>query len=266
MSPWADLQERFAGALRCPEQPPPAGCTGPDGLPDAKRFDVYRNNVLAGLIDALAQSYPAVRRLLGAECFEETARRFVAGHLPRSPVLLEYGQEFAAFLDRFEPLAAWAYLPDVARIERAWLEAYHAADAPPLDPGAFARIPADRAADVCLTLHPSVRLVRSRFAALTIWQLNVTDGPVTGPETIALDASAQDALLARAEAEVEVIALAPGAAEFIAALASGRTLGDATECARNAHELFDLTEHLTALLGGGWITAAHLRRRRTRGP
>ena len=265
MSPWADLQAQFAQALRFPAREPPIGCIGPDGLRDTQRFTVYRNNVFAGLIEALAQSYPAVRRLLGAECFEETARRYAIVHLPRSPVLLEYGEGFARFLERFAPLRALAYLPDVARIERAWLEAYHAAEAPRLDPAALARIPAGRAADVCLTLHPSVRLVRSRCAALTIWRLNVTGGsePEAGP--VALEARGEDALLARPEADVEVIALAPGAAEFLVSLAAGRTLGDATERAQAVHPAFDLTEHLTALLGGGWVTAAHVKRRRTRG-
>lgn len=265
MSPWADLQAQIAQALRFPAQEPPAGCIGPDGHPDTQRFTVYRNNVLAGLIDALVQSYPVVQRLLGVECFEETARRYAIEHLPRSPVLLEYGDGFADFLERFEPLQALDYLPDVARIERAWLEAYHAAEAPALEPAALARLPADRAADLCVTLHPSVRLVRSRCAALTIWRMNVAKGCETAPEPIALEVRHEDALLARPGAEVEVIALAPGAAEFLAALGAGRTLTDATERALATDPAFDLTEHLTALLGGGWVTAAHLKRRRTRG-
>ncbi|MGC8519032.1 MAG: DNA-binding domain-containing protein [Steroidobacteraceae bacterium] len=262
MLPWADLQEQFAAALRDPQRAPPAGCIGPDGACDTKRFAVYRNNVFAGLIDALAQSYPVVRGLLGAECFEETARRYARQHLPRSPVLLEYGEHFPLFLEQLEPLAALAYLGDVARIERAWLEAYHAPEAPALDPGALARIPAHRAADLCFRLHPSVRLVRSRHAAVTIWRLNVAEDPGAG---LPPDAIPESALLARPAAEVEVIGLTPGAAEFLTALAAGRVLGEACERARSVQDTFNLTEHCTALLGGGWVTAAHLKRRRTRG-
>ena len=262
MLAWADLQEQFAAALRDPERAPPAGCIGPDGARDPKRFAVYRNNVFAGLIDALAESYPAVRRLLGVECFEETARRYAAQHLPRSPVLLEYGEQFPQFLEQLAPLAALPYLADVARIERAWLEAYHAPEAPALDPGALAGIPAHRAADLCFTLHPSVRLVRSRGAAVTIWRLNVAPPPWA---SLPPDPIAESALLARPAAEVEVVCLTPGAAEFLAALAGGLTLGEASERARSVHDTFHLTEHCTALLGGGWVTAAHLRRRRTRG-
>ncbi len=262
MLPWAELQEQLAAALRDPERAPPAECIGPDGARATKRFAVYRNNVFAGLIDALAESYPAVHRLLGVECFEETARRYVSQHLPRSPVLLEYGERFSEFLEQLEPLAALPYLADVARIERAWLEAYHAPEAPALDPGALAGIPAHRAADLCFTLHPSVRLVRSRSAAVTIWGLNVAPPPWA---SLPPDPIAESALLARPAAEVEVVCLTPGAAEFLAALAGGLTLGEASERARSVHDTFHLTEHCTALLGGGWVTAAHLRRRRTRG-
>ena len=42
--------------------------------------------------------------------------------------------------DEFEPAAHLPYLADVARIERAWTEAYHAAEAHPLDPAAFAAL------------------------------------------------------------------------------------------------------------------------------
>ena len=175
MRPLAEVQSEFAAALRDRQLPIPRGCVAPDGSPDEKRFAVYRNNVASSLIDCVAESYPAIRRLLGEECFRETARVYAAQDLPRSPVMLEYGGGFPAFLEQFEPLAGLPYLADVARIERAWLEAYHAPEAAPLDPAALAGVPADRAVDMCLTLHPSVRIVRSPFPALSIWHMNIAD-------------------------------------------------------------------------------------------
>src|SRR3546814_5214850 len=73
-------------------------------------------------------------------------------------------------------LTTLPYLADVARIERAWIEAYHAAEAPALDPAALARFTPDELPALRLRLHPSVRLVRSRFPAMTIWRMNVGDG------------------------------------------------------------------------------------------
>ena len=262
MRPWAERQGQFAAALCSAEQPMPPGCIAPDGLPDATRFAVYRNNVASSLIECLRLGYPAIERLLGAACFREAALRFVAEAPPRSAVMLEYGQGFAEFLAQLEPLAALPYLADVARIERAWLEAYHAAEATALDPAALAAVPAHRCGDLCLTLHPSVRIVQSAFPALTIWQFNIA---ATAPIPVDLPTVAQDTLVARADAEVEVRSLPPGGAVFLSALGAGETLAASAALASAAAAEFDLTEHLTALLGGGLITAGRLKRRRTRG-
>jgi hypothetical protein len=66
--------------------------------------------------------------------FRDMARVYMTREPPQSAMLLEYGHGLAGFLESFEPVAKLPYLPDVARIERAWLDAFHAADAEPLDP------------------------------------------------------------------------------------------------------------------------------------
>ena len=258
----AEMQQEFAAALRDPQLPIPRGCVAPDGSRDEKRFAVYRNNVASSLIDCLAASYPAVRRLLGEEYFRETAGIYAAQNLPHSPVMLEYGGGFPSFLEQFEPLAELAYLADVARIERAWLEAYHAAEAAPLDPTALAGVPANRAGDLCLTLHPSVRIVRSLFPALSIWHMNIADAEVP---PIDLEAGGEDALVARTEAEVQVRALPAGGAVFLIALGDGETLAQATDRALESSPEFNLADHLTGILEAGLVIAGRLKRRRSRG-
>ncbi len=88
-------------------------------------------------------AFPAVERIVGEEFFQAMARAYVLAEPPRSPVLMDYGTTFADFIAGFAPAASLPYLPDVARIERAWREAYHAEDAEPLGPEAFAGIGAD---------------------------------------------------------------------------------------------------------------------------
>lgn len=251
----AERQHEFAEALLDPRRPVPAGCVGPDGKPDDKRFAVYRNNVVASLTEALRESFPAVCRIVGEEYFRALAPIYIAQQPPASPVLLEYGTTFPAFLAQFEALAELRYLPDVARIERAWLESYHAADALALDLATLADVPSDRADDICFTAHPSLRLVRSSFPALTIWRMNIGDG-IAGPVDLA--AGGEDALMLRAEAEVEVRAIPPGAAELLAALASGRPLGQAAAAAMEVCPSFHLVGDLTALLDAGLFIDFHL--------
>ena len=75
---------------------------------------VYRNNVVAGLIETLKDNYPAVRRIVGSEFFRAMALQFVTANPPHSPVMLGYGAGFAKFIARFEPAATLPYLPDTS--------------------------------------------------------------------------------------------------------------------------------------------------------
>ncbi len=245
-----ERQQAFAGALLQPARRAPPGCTGPDRLPDEKRFAVYRNNVIVSLVEALKDGFPAVCRLLGEDCFRAVARIYAVREPPLSPIMLAYGAGFPDFLSRLEPLAAFPYLPDVARIERAWREAYHAAEATALDPGALLGIPARHATAIRFVLHPSVRIVRSDYPALTFWQTNIVDGVV---QPIDLRSRAESALIVRPDAEVEVRAIPADAADFLQALLAGQSVAQAAEMVMRAHAEFELADHLVALLDGGLV-------------
>lgn len=161
----ARMERRMAAALWVPETPEGLGAA--EGL--ARRFAVYRNNVQHGLSRALAQRFPVVERLVGAEFFAALARVFAAAHPPASPVLLHWGAALAPFLETFPPVAGLAYLPDVARLEWARGLAYHAGDAPPADPARLARIAPER---LVLRLAPSVQAFRADHPAVSIWRMN----------------------------------------------------------------------------------------------
>ena len=244
----AERQRDFSAALLDPALPVPSGLVGPDGEPSARRFAVYRNNVVAGLMEALKAAFPAVCRIVGDEFFRAMARRHVLSKPPASPVLLDYGAGFPDFVAGFEPAATLPYLPGVARIERAWTEAYHAPEALPLQASDFAVIDADRLAEIHLALHPSLRIVRSCLPALTIWRMNVADG-VPGPVDLA--AGGEDTLVVRPAAEVEVRSMPPGGAAFVTLLADGKSLAKATTAALTADPRFDLSGNLAGLIGAG---------------
>ncbi len=244
----ADRLGGFAAALLDPTLAVPPGLVGPDGVPSAKRFAVYRNNVVVGLTEALQANFPAVNRIVGEEFFRVMARDYVVSEPPASSILLDYGAGFADFIARFEPAVTLPYLPDVARIERAWTEAYNAREAEPLRPETLAGIASDQAGDMRFTVHPSLRIVHSHFPALTIWRMNVDDG-VSAP--VDLEAGGEDALIMRPAAEVEVRSMPPGGADFIAALVNGKSLAEAAKSAMNASALFDLSANLAALIGAG---------------
>jgi hypothetical protein len=165
------LADAFSEALLDPSLPPPDGVIGPQGKQAAKRFSVYRNNVSVSLVNALADIFPTVQRLVGEAYFRAMARVYVQQHPPKSQLIFEYGQDFADFVADFEPARHLVFLPDVARLERLWLDAFHAADATPLDATVLATIPPEQLAGLRFTVHPAVRSSRTTARAdrLPIW-------------------------------------------------------------------------------------------------
>ena len=240
----------FASALINPERATPAVVSGPKGKAAAKRYNVYRNNVTVSLIDALAAVYPAVQRITGVDFFRAMARSHIRATPPCSPLLSEYGRDFPAFIERYEYASSMPWLADAARIERAWLDAYHAADAEPLPPAALAAVPLEKLADLDFIAHPATRIVRSRFSAVTIVANNRGNEPVGR-----IDASIpEDALITRPDLEVMLRRLPPGGATFIESLMSGRSLGEAAASGLEISSSFDIAANIAGMIDAGAFT------------
>lgn len=241
----SEQQGNFAAALLDPNRPIPHGLVGPDGEPSTRRFGVYRNNVVLGLIEALRNAFPVVERLVGAEFFSAMAGNYARLTPPCSPIMLNYGASFPDYIAQFEPAATIPYLYDVARIERAWTEAYHAPDALPIDPMELMAVAIENLPEIRLNLHPSLRLIRSRFPSLTIWHMNTTHGV---PKPLDINAAGEDTLLVRPMADVELRLLPAGSGEFVQAIMEGASLTDAMTVAIAADRRFDLSSSISGLI------------------
>lgn len=214
------------------------------------RFSVYRNNVVSALINALRVRYPVIEQLVGPAFFTEMAGQFTRCNRPRSPMLIGYGEDFPDFVRGFQPSSPVPYLSDVARLESLWWCAYHAADMAPLQSGSFAAVAPDAWADMRFMFHPSTALLASRFAIASIWEAH-HGGP---PMPMISTNEAQCVLVARPFAQVELRRISAQAHDFLTALHGGATLGDAVQRMSMVHENFDLTQHLSALIGHNIIT------------
>jgi len=251
---FAQWQADFATALIDAGQPVPAAVTSHSARAPRKRFAVYRNNVVVGLVEALRTQFPATERIVGTDFFAAMARVFVATEPPRSPILVTYGEGFPGFVANFAPAAELAYLADVARLEMARTRAYHAADAAPLDTRCWESIEPGRLLAARVVLHPSLQIVRSSHPVVTIWAMNSDVAEAASIE----DCGSEDALVVRPQLDVELRRLPAGGAAFLGALASGAPLGDAAHVAAADDPEFDLAANLAALIGGGLATELHL--------
>ncbi len=239
-------QHSFATALLGGEPAPPPGVVGPDGALAPKRFAVYRNNVTVSLIEALGANFPAIGNFIGDENFTILARAYARSHPPTSPMMQAYGEGFAEFIDGFEPLAHAPFLGDLARVEMAWLSAYHAADDPVLTGDDMAGLDEQAVMAAKLRPHPAFALVRSRYAIadLAAWR----DGEPG--ERIRFD-EAQSALVTRPLMTVEVRGLDQAQAVFFESLGGGGTLGQAVSDGLEAGGDFDTARTIALMLEAG---------------
>ena len=242
-------QTEFRTALLDPARAQPDGLTDGKGHAAGRRFDVYRNNVAVSLTEALETAFPVIRKLLGDQNFRSLAGVFLRQHPPSSPLMMFYGAEMPEFLATFEPTSEIGYLPDVARLELALRDSYHAADAEPIDPNDLQATPPEALMALRIELAPSLRLVRSQWPIFAIWRFNTEPG-APKPEM-----EAQDIVVLRKDLDSVPEFLPRGGGAFIAALLENHTFGAAHEAAVSEHRDFDLTATLAMLIGAGAIVS-----------
>lgn len=237
----------FAAALLDRTAPCPPGLRSWNGSAVAQRFAVYRNNFAVSLVEALADSFPVLRELVGAAFFRTLADAYVRRVPPRSPVLAWYGADFPDFVAAFPAASGVPYLADVARLEYARILAFHAADAAPLPAAVLAaalrkpeQLPALR-----LQLHPSIAVLASPFAVVSLWAAHQGLTAIAAVDPFRPEC----ALVARCGDSVEVTAIPSAAVRFIAALQAGAVLGEAVAQAASPSASFDPAACLGLLIG-----------------
>ena len=245
-----DLQTEFAAAL-FDERPEMAARVRAGRFPAAQHLQVYRNNVVESLTGALRAVYPVVEKLVGDGFFRYAVHEYLRAHRPRSGNLHDFGDAFASFLAGFVPAAELPYLPDVARLEWAWHQAFHAADAPAFDLARLGAVPAEQHATLRFVLHPSARLLASDFPVVRIFEIN-QEG-YDGDTSVDLGEGGVRVLVIRRGLTVYVEPLAAGEAELLAALAGQQPLGAAVQAALAAQPDFDLTGTLAEHLRRGTL-------------
>jgi hypothetical protein len=115
-------------------------------------------------------------------------------------------------------------------------------------------LPPDELAQARLELHPSASWIASRFPIVSVWHDNATQSNGT------IDCwRAETALIVRPEAEVGVYLLPDGGADFIDAIAAGRTVGEAAAAAMARVVGLDLGGLFACLINSGAVTHIRLK-------
>lgn len=241
-----EFQEDFRRALLRGEYGAAAARMIDDRVPGAERIKVYRGNTMVSLTEVLANAFPACVKVTTEENFKVAARAFIKAHPPARPYLFSYGDAFPDFLENFAPAKRdHPFLPDLARLEWARIEAYYAADAAPLDPAAIQEVPEDAYPSLRFTAHPATRLVETRYRVHDFWSGAVDPEANRHAEPV----GAEYLLVTRPGAEIAVEQVDAAGFAFARALVDGTPLEQAAEAALSVDTAFDLmaalADHLT---------------------
>jgi hypothetical protein len=224
----AALHAGFAVGLLHPGMAAPQAILSATASGREQRYAVYRNNATMALVHAFESGYPVVRALLGEDCFLQLARDCARLHPPRTPVMAEYVGLLPCFLDGTPLAAALPYLVDVARLEAACLQVFHAADGDALPASAWLDLQADpaRLARACVSLQPACAWMPCAHAAADLWLAHMRAAQPELAELEGIDVeAAQDVLVWRDPAgRVLVAALPSGCASALDALQAGEPL------------------------------------------
>ncbi len=236
----AELQKTFIAAVLFGENATIAPALAEGGISPSGQMGIYRNNSFGTLTNALALTYPAVRKLVGEAFFERAGYAFIEARHPVNSNLDDYGAEFAEFLADFPPAQALAYLPDMARLEWQVHQSAIAEKGVHLDQSAIAAIPQDKYFSLHLKPHSSARLVRSRFPVHKILDLCLgKDAESTATLDLAEESGVR-LLLLRPRKGVELTVLSTPEYAFLEAIFASGNFFAAFEAAAQADEAFDL--------------------------
>jgi len=200
MPPLRELQREFASALLSGEAP---------SFASMDRFEVYRTNREAALINALRLTYPAVSALVGEAFFTAVAREFAQQHPPASALLTLYGANFPDHLAAHPQLTDLPYLPEVARLEWGLAQVSQQSRG-----YAAARFTVGA---IAIRLSASLNLLTLRFCAAAIWRAAL-DADEAALARVVVDPSPSAVAIWRVGAGAGVVELSATAATFVSGL------------------------------------------------
>ena len=240
-----DFQREFARALFDPN--------ASGALAAQPGFQVYRNTVMAGCVDALQANFPTVCQFVGVDWFRAAARWYAQRHPPMQPALVLYGSGFPDFLAGFEPAADMPWLADLARADLMHRDSLFAADEDPLPPSRVAGLDPDQLAVARLRPHASARWAWFEAAPVaTLWQRHHAAREAgIDPDLGELPWQPEGLLLVCNASAVRGWSVERPAIAFMDACAGGATLAGAAAAALDLEPDTDLAPLMRLLLQAG---------------
>lgn len=223
-------------------------------------LSVYRNGFIRASVSALESNFPTLVTLWGEEYFSQVAGAYVNAAPPASATLIGYGFEnnpdapslsFIEFLQgsSAELIAQYPYVPDICRLDQAWLQALNANGQEFLSLEHVQEIIAqgEDLAERPMTLVDSTRIINLEFDIFELWgQLRFSE--LSDGQTIALNRKNNTVIFWQRELQVQAKPLSDVETSFLQSLKQSANINTASTQALTMDETFDISSLFAELL------------------
>jgi len=216
-------------------------CIQKNGLTARRRLNIYQNNCFETLTETLKSIYPTVLRLVGDDFFDYAANHYIKNNPSTSGDLAHFGKPFDGFLADFTPAKGLVYLPEIAQLDWAYHEVFHAAFHAPCNIQDLHALSQDDYGKIKFKLHPASTLLSFQFPILKIWQICQDD---SNNEQINLDMGGDHLLVIRRKLSVQFEKLSASEFAFLSALNQGLTFEKACVLGLEEESSCDINNYL----------------------
>ncbi|HXH54840.1 MAG TPA: DNA-binding domain-containing protein [Gammaproteobacteria bacterium] len=214
-------------------------------------FSIYVNNRRAGLLKALANTYPVCQKLVGEQYFRRMVNPYVEQCPSYSPSLNDYGFGLADALLDSPFVLELPYLIDIIRLEWHIHCILIGADEWLFDWGKLTLIPSSRYADLIFHRPGNSVLIHSPFPVDRIWETNQVD--FTGNDHVDLTEGAVYLFVGRSRFDIRIERLTALQWTILTAIDGKRSLEELRIILAGKVEEQAIIESLPALIKAGYI-------------
>lgn len=220
-----------------------------DGLPADEQLAIYRNSHFGGLTNALAETYPAIKLLVGEQFFGAMVWQYIKSQPSQHYDLNQYGQSLTGFIENFRPADGLPYLADVAHLEWAWHLAFYAADYQPVTEADLHQLALDEYEQFSFCLPDSAQLLSSPYPVHEIWEVAQNDDD----SSVDLDKGGVKLLIWRDGDTRRIDPLTEVQWQLLTTTQSGISIGDLCVALIAAYPSIDLAHLLHSAIQQRWL-------------
>jgi len=204
--------------------------------------------------EALAETFPVTRKLVGDEYFDTLAGEYCRNYPDESGEMKRFGDRFPLLLLKLSierrELDKLRFLPELARLEWLIQSAYYADRDKSFDFDALASIPMREQPHIIFTLSHALSLMFSDWPVFEIWRAHQQDSD--GQNELNLHSGNQWLCVYREEGRPVVEVIPHEIASVLGEMMQGHCLGElASHCNEIDHYLPEMVRH-------GWLNGFYL--------